>query len=483
MKPSLIQQLKSPCAQPVQAAHEPGPRASLPPLALIAAVLLSAPCAQAATLHVAPSGAAYTTIQTALSAAATGDTVLVAAGVYAGAANRDLDFGGKGIVLASESGAGATVIDCEHLGRGFYFHTGETSAAVVGGFTIRNGESAERGGGICCEGASPLIKNCTISDCRTGAGAPTGYGGGLFCANSGVALTNCRLTGNSADEGAAVYAMDSSPALTGCALVANAAVKGGGGIRILRGGSGAHLTDCTLAGNTAATYGGGVYCCYSAPVITDCTITGNAASNGGAVYGYDASPTITNTILAFSATGAAVYCPGAGTFTITHCCSFGNAGGDSLCGTHHDNVFADPAFCDTTAGSFDLEDCSPCLGAGAGGTDIGAWGAGCLCSTSGVPDPGDATGAMLLTAFPNPARAAVGFVLELPAEAHPPETLTVHDLRGRLVRSLEVTRGLDGSWRAAWDGTGADGGRVPSGVYFARVGGAAGAARKLVVLR
>jgi len=397
-------------------------------------------------------GGDHTTIQAALSAAATGDTVLVAPGVYAGAANRGLDFAGKGITLASESGPAATTIDCEHLDRGLYFHTGETDAAVVSGFTVTNGESAERGGGVCCEGASPRIENCVISGCR-------------------------------ADEGAAVYAMDSSPALTNCALIANAAVRGGGGIRILRGGSGAHLTNCTLAGNTAATYGGGVYCCYSAPVITGCTIASNAASNGGAVYGYDASPTITNTILAFSTTGAAVYCPGVGTFTITHCCSFGNAGGDSLCGTRHDNVFADPAFCDTTAGSFDLQDCSPCLGAGVGETDIGAWGVGCLCSTSGVLEHGAETGAVLLTAFPNPARAAVGLVLEVPPGARPPETLTIHDLRGRLVRSLQVARDPDGSWHATWDGAGPGGGRVPSGVYFARAGGAACAVRKLVVLR
>lgn len=450
----------------------------------LAIVFISAAAvAQAGTVRVDPAGGDYTTIQAALNAAASGDTVLVVPGLYTGPANRDLDFAGRGIVLASEAGPDATIIDCEHLGRGFYFHNGETSAAVIKAFTIRNGESAERGGGVCCEGASPRIEDCVISGCRTGAGAATGYGGGVFCANSVIALVNCRLTGNSADEGAAMYAMDSSPTLTGCTLVANEAVRGGGGIRILRGGSGAHLTNCTLAGNRAATYGGGVYCCYSAPVITDCTITGNAASNGGAVYGYDASPTITNTILAFSTTGAAVYCPGASSFTITHSCSFGNAGGDSLCGEHYDNVFADPAFCDTTAGDFAVEDCSPCLGAGAGGTDIGAWGVGCLCSTTGVPEPAPQTGGPLLRAFPNPARGGLELVLDLPRGANPPEAVTVHDLSGRLVRSLEVTRGPDGSWRAVWDGTGTDGSRVPSGIYFAGASSAGGVTEKLVVLR
>jgi hypothetical protein len=421
-------------------------------LALLALLSAVGPRAQAATLRVSPSGPGdYRDIQSALSAASNGDTVLVAPDVYAGPANRNLDFSGKGMVLVSEAGPAATVIDCEHLGRGFYLHSSETSATVIAGFTIINGETTDRGGGIFCEGASPRIVGCVISGCR-------------------------------ANEGAAVYAMDSALTLTNCALVGNQAVRGGGGIRILRGGAGAHLTDCTLAGNTATTYGGGVYCCYSAPVVTDCTITGNAASNGGAVYGYDASPVITNTILAFSPTGAAVFCPGASSFTITHCCAFGNAGGDSLCGEHHDNTFADPAFCDTTAGSFDLQECSPCLGAGAGGTDIGAWGAGCPCGTSGVPETTPPSQRPVLRAYPNPARGGTALVLDLPPGASPPATVTIHDLRGRLVRRLEVERMQDGSLRALWDGEDSDGRSVPCGVYFASAGTTAGTVRKLVVL-
>jgi len=455
-------------------------RPLIPALGL--ALLACPSLAPATTIRIDASGGGdFLTIQEGLSAAVGGDTVLVAAGVYAGPGNRDLDFAGRAITLTSEDGPDATVIDCSYAGRAFYFHSGESAASVVSGFTIRNGESAEWGGGVFCESASPAIEACVIAGCRTGVGTQMGRGGGVYCSYSSITLTDCTFTGNWADEGAAMYAADSSPILTGCRLVANEAGRGGGGIRILRGGAGAHLTGCTLAGNRALTYGGGVYCCYSQPVITACTITGNAATNGGAIYGYEAAPTVTNTILAFSTIGAAVYCPSSA-FTITGCCSFGNAGGDTLCGTEYGNVFADPAFCDTTGGAFWLQDCSPCLGSGVGGLDIGAWGEGCPCDTStSVPDGTDVPA---LSVHPNPAAGCVQLSLTLPA-GYGEARVTIYDLRGRVVRELAPVPSSDsGVSVLSWDGRDARGGVAPSGVYFARVEAeSVPLVRKVVLLR
>jgi hypothetical protein len=59
------------------------------------------------------------TIQDGISAAAAGDTVLIAPGIHFGAGNRDISFLGKDVVVMSEQGPESTTVDCEALGRGF----------------------------------------------------------------------------------------------------------------------------------------------------------------------------------------------------------------------------------------------------------------------------------------------------------------------------------------------------------------------------
>jgi len=53
------------------------------------------------------------------------------------------------------------------------------------------------------------------------------------------------------------------------------------------------ITNNTITGNEAE-YGGGLYLSESSPAITDNTITGNSARSGGGLYLYYSSPTITN---------------------------------------------------------------------------------------------------------------------------------------------------------------------------------------------
>ena len=109
------------------------------------------------------------------------------------------------------------------------------------------------------------------------------------------------------------------------------------------------------------------------------TFYGNEASTGGGLYcGYGACPTLTRTVIASSVQGGAIYCDGSSSPALVNCCVFGNAGGDSLCGSYHDNIFEDPLFCDAVNADFTLHADSPCLPENnPWGVLIGAHGLGC----------------------------------------------------------------------------------------------------------
>lgn len=127
----------------------------------------------------------YSTIQEGIDASSDGDTVLVADGLYAGPGNRDIDFGGRAILLTSEHGPEETAIDCEREGRGFSFHSGEGPGSVLRGLTIRGGKVPLIGGGVLCISSSPTIEDCIIvgNEAEHGAGIFTGYGSPLIRRN------------------------------------------------------------------------------------------------------------------------------------------------------------------------------------------------------------------------------------------------------------------------------------------------------------
>ena len=270
------------------------------------------------------------TIQAGIDAAVDGDTVLVADGTYIGDGNRDLDFGGRAITVTSENGPENCIIDCEGTWvephRGFYFHSGETETSVVDGFTIKNGY-VDFGGGISCFSSSPTITNCTITG-NTADG--DGSGGGISCSSSSATITNCTITGNTADwSGSGISCSSSSATITNCTITGNTGAFRGGGISCYYSSPtmSPTITNCTITGNTADWFGG-IYCYSSSPTIQNCTISGNTAARGGGSGGgincESSSATITNcTITGNTGDRGGIYCYSSSP-TITNCTITGN---------------------------------------------------------------------------------------------------------------------------------------------------------------
>lgn len=201
--------------------------ASLAPLATVA----GATAAPSSTWHVdaardddAGTGLDWATakrsLQAAVDAAADGDTILVAPGVYEPVATFN-----KPLLIASVDGAAATVIDggCVLRGATLGNDAWQTNT-VLRGFTVRNGCAA--------------------------------FGGGAL----GGTLEGCRLDGNLALEGGGAY----GSTLIDCLLLSNLAAYGGGACE-------ARLFNCTVEGNVAEIAGGGTYGCE----VADSIVWGN----------------------------------------------------------------------------------------------------------------------------------------------------------------------------------------------------------------
>ena len=228
------------------------------------------------------------TIQAGIDAAATGDTVLVADGHYTGDGNRDIDFKGKAITVRSESGSDYTTINCQYLGRGFYFHQNEDADSYLDGFTIINGAGND-GGGILCLEASPTIRKCSLLYCDAGD-----EGGGIYCDDSSPSILGCLISFSHGYLAGGIYLTGSSPTIEDCVISDNSSSYKCGGI-MCEGNSAPRLLNCVISGNEAR-LNGGVYCYGSSPDFTDCIIMENRAIDFGygGIYFRDCNSTLTN---------------------------------------------------------------------------------------------------------------------------------------------------------------------------------------------
>ncbi len=260
-------------------------------LAFIIAIVYILPVySLAATINV-PSD--QPNIQAGIDATIDGDTVLIADGIYAGAGNYNINFSGKAITVASVNGPGNCIVDCQQMGRGFLFYSGETESSVLDGLTIRNGETErDSGGGVYVNGSVPSIINCVFKNNAANNGGAVSYDNVYdYGTLPPLSFTDCKFISNNASrDGGAVYSYSySSPiSFTNCTFTNNNAAVDGGAVYYYDNDQYAtspplSFTDCKFISNNAAKDGGAVYSSHT--LFSNCRFTSNSAGmGGGAVF-------------------------------------------------------------------------------------------------------------------------------------------------------------------------------------------------------
>lgn len=191
----------------------------------------------------------YSTIQAGIDAAEDGDVVLVAPGVYF----QRINFRGKDITVTSTDPndpriVGYTVLNADGEGSVAVFSGGETSRAVLAGFTLTGGygtrnpelgggdvERLYMGAGVYCSRSSPTItKNVIVRNegvfriSNDGMQVDLSFGGGIGCWECDPVITYNTIRNNTSYVGAGMISYFGEPTIHNNLIFENSAYLGGG---------------------------------------------------------------------------------------------------------------------------------------------------------------------------------------------------------------------------------------------------------------
>jgi Tol biopolymer transport system component len=363
---------------------------------------------------------AYTDLQSALAAAATGDEIWVAAGTYkpTATADRSISFNLKdGVALYGGFAGTETTRDQRNWTTNVTTLSGDigevgnqidnshhvvvacsVSSAVIDGLTITGGAAdsgasgATGGAGLYSENSSPTLTNIEFSGNWVTASQGTAYGGGMYVAGGSPSLTHIRFVDNVASSatqycqahGGALYMAGASLTISQVTFARNqasvatwgyargAGIYASGGSLVLANGvfDSNHLLSDNMISEGAA-----VYVADASVSIACVTLNNNyapvGANHGDAIHAASGTVRVSNGILwGDPANGAKQI---VGSADVTYSIIQGGWSGQG-------NLDRDPLFVDASHGNLHLQAGSPAVDTG---TSAGAP----LFDLDGLPRP------------------------------------------------------------------------------------------------
>ena len=213
-------------------------------------------------------GSPYCTLAPAIAGAASGETILVAAGNYQLA---DYDLYNKDLKIIG-AGRALTTLDGQSTSRLFIVSLGVRLELVD--LTLRNGRAVDTGGCIDVYASNLVLRSCRVTNCQAGTSGGAIYASGA----STVELVMTEIAGNTASSGGGVSV--SSPGvlrMDNCSVTGNLATSSGGGVVA----SGVlEVSNVTVVENRAYDHGGGMYISSPASgVLANLTVAYNEADS------------------------------------------------------------------------------------------------------------------------------------------------------------------------------------------------------------
>ncbi len=226
---------------------------------------------------------ASTNIQTAINAAAAGETVWVSNGTYY------LDtaiFIGKAITLQGLNGASNTFVDGNQATRCMHANHAD---CVIDGLTLQNGREPVYAGGIRLE--KGIMTNCWVISNVSGYYAGVNLGGA--CTVSCCDIKFNMATNISGGNGGGIGGGGANSRVENSLIQGNYAEDYGGGLYL----AGGIISNCTIMANSNTRRGGGGLSVSDFTVIQDCRISNNWSQFYGGGCRISGTAMVTNSII------------------------------------------------------------------------------------------------------------------------------------------------------------------------------------------